>query len=234
MTKPTPHCRISLIFAEEAPIAVILRRGPSKWVEMIKWHTQEDRFEHGQWFNGRIYSERCGLSPDGTLLVYFAAKYGTRKRNPEYSDTYTVVSKPPFFTALAMWPQGHTWGGGGKFIDNKTLRLAYAGGGYTVTPHSGKSNLYMAPIREHHPNHPPGPLNIEFNLEDYDPDKKFRDDLNACPGREWSGKDHSGRGIFVRSGVLYAIGKDGEELELNDFNADAPMEMPSPEWAQVW
>jgi hypothetical protein len=201
---------------------------------MVKWNTREDSFEHGQWFKGRIYSERCGLSPDGTLLVYFAAKYGTHKRNPDYSDTYTVVSKPPFFSALAMWSQGHTWGGGGKFIDNKTLRLAYASGGFTVTPHSGKTKLFMAPIGEHHPNHPPGPLKIECDLEDYDPDRKFRGDLNTYPDCEWSGKDQSGRGIIVRSGVLYAIGNDGVEHVLKDFNPDTPVEMSSPEWAKVW
>jgi hypothetical protein len=69
-------CRLSLVFASEAPVAVVLRRGPTEWVELIRWDTSTDFFEHGQWLHGKIYGERCGLSPNGRLFVYFAMKYG--------------------------------------------------------------------------------------------------------------------------------------------------------------
>jgi hypothetical protein len=72
----TPPCRLSLVFARDAPIVVVLRRGPSRVVEVVKWQTDTDQFEHGQWFHGRIYAERCGLSPNGSLFVYFAMKHG--------------------------------------------------------------------------------------------------------------------------------------------------------------
>jgi hypothetical protein len=103
--------------ARQANVAVILRRGPTRWVELILWDTKEDRFQRGQWFHGRIYEERCDLSPDGTKLIYFASKYG-RKRDADMPDTWTAISKPPYFTALALWPNGSTWGGGGLFLDN--------------------------------------------------------------------------------------------------------------------
>ena len=49
--QPVP-CRLPVILARAAPIAVIFRRGPSKLVELIKWHTDTDTFERGQWFKG--------------------------------------------------------------------------------------------------------------------------------------------------------------------------------------
>ena len=116
---PVP-CRLSILMAREAHAAVILRRGPSRWVELILWDTKEDRFQRGQWFHGRIYEERCHLSPDGTKFIYFAAKYG-RKRDADMPDTWTAISKPPYFTALALWPGIGMWGGGGLFLDNQCI-----------------------------------------------------------------------------------------------------------------
>lgn len=40
-----------------------------------------------------------------------------------YKGTWTAISRPPYFTALALWPLGDTWFGGGLFEDETTLRL---------------------------------------------------------------------------------------------------------------
>src|SRR5688572_25493249 len=74
LTIPPPP-RLALVRAAAAPVAVIFRRGPSKYVEVIRWDLERDVFVRGQWFRGRIYDRRSDLSPDGELLVYFAAKY---------------------------------------------------------------------------------------------------------------------------------------------------------------
>jgi hypothetical protein len=103
--------------ASEAPTAVIFRRGPSKKVLLIKWDTENDTFEEGQWLKGRIYERRCDLSPNGKLLVYFAATW----KQPYQS--WTAVSRPPYFTALALWPKGDAWGGGGLFKSDRHLEL---------------------------------------------------------------------------------------------------------------
>ena len=103
---------------------MIFRRGPSKWVQLIRWNTDTDAFEGGQWFHGRIYERRCDLSPDGSLLVYFAQKLSARSvKEQEYTYAWTAVSKPPFLTALALWPKGDCWNGGGLFQSNKALVL---------------------------------------------------------------------------------------------------------------
>ncbi len=117
-------CRLSVILAPSTPVGVVLRRGPSKWVQMIKWYTEEDRFEQGQWFRGRIYDRRCDLSPDGELFVYFASKFNDKTiRDREFTYAWTAVSRPPYFTALALWPKGDCWHGGGLFRDCRHLWL---------------------------------------------------------------------------------------------------------------
>jgi hypothetical protein len=78
-------CRLYVILARAAPIAVIFRRGPSRWVQIVKWSTNTDTFEEGQWFHGRIYERRCDLSPDGRLLVYFAQKINKRTMRSDYT-----------------------------------------------------------------------------------------------------------------------------------------------------
>ncbi len=37
-------CRLSIILARAAPVGVIFRRGPTDWVQLIKWNTDRDSF----------------------------------------------------------------------------------------------------------------------------------------------------------------------------------------------
>lgn len=111
------RARLCVIVARAAPLAVIFRRGPSKLVRLIRWHTDTDVFEHGQWFRGRIYERRCDLSPDGKYLLYFAASWKLPL------SSWTAISRPPFLTALALWRNGGAWGGGGLFADERTILL---------------------------------------------------------------------------------------------------------------
>lgn len=113
-------CRCYAIVAREAPVAIIFRRGPSAVVQLVKWNLEDDTFEEGQWFKGRIYERRADLSPSGKYLIYFAAKY----RGPMYS--WTAVSKPPYLTAVALWEGMGAWGGGGLFDDDKNVQLNHS------------------------------------------------------------------------------------------------------------
>lgn len=116
----SPSTRIYVLLARSAETAVVFRRGPSKQVQMWKWNRANDRFERGQWLHGRVFERRCDLSPNGELLCYFAAKH-----KGEY-PTYTVVSRPPYFSALALFPGMGTWGGGGLFDGPRRLRLNHS------------------------------------------------------------------------------------------------------------
>jgi hypothetical protein len=120
----TPPARLYFILARQAPVGVIFRRGPSKWVQLIRWNTETDTFEPGQWLHGRIYEKRCDLSPDGSLLIYFAQKINRRTmEDREYTYAWTAISKPPYLTALALWPKGDCWHGGGLFETNARVWL---------------------------------------------------------------------------------------------------------------
>src|ERR1700722_4523881 len=112
-----PATRLYVILARKAPLGVIFRRGPSHHVQLIKWNIERDTFEPGQWLKGRIYERRCDLSPEGDLLLYFAANW----RDPFKS--WTAVSRPPYLTALALWPKGDGWGGGGQFVARDSVQL---------------------------------------------------------------------------------------------------------------
>jgi hypothetical protein len=109
--------RLFAILARASRRAVVLRRGPSKQVALVGWDRTDDSFEVGQWLKGRIYERRCDLSPAGHKLVYFAASW----KGP--LQTWTAVSRPPWLTAVALWPKGDAWGGGGEFVTETRLRL---------------------------------------------------------------------------------------------------------------
>lgn len=103
---------------------MIFRRGPSKWVQIIKWDMQNDEFIPGQWFHGRIYEKRTDLSPDGPKMIYFAQKItASSLTDHEYTYAWTAISKPPYLTAIVLWPKGDCWHGGGLFIDNNEVWL---------------------------------------------------------------------------------------------------------------
>jgi len=141
--------RLFIIFARKSATAVIFRRGPSKWVQLIKWDTKTDTFESGQWFHGRIYERRADLSPDGSLLIYFAQKKEDRTmKDSEYTYAWTAVSKPPYLTALALWPKGDCWHGGGLFKSNKTVVLNH-----------------KPAVAKPHPNHLPQGLRVILKPE---------------------------------------------------------------------
>jgi hypothetical protein len=109
--------RLYFIVARKTPVAVVFRRGPSRQVELLRWNLVTDEVQPGQWLKGRIYERRCDLAPSGDLLLYFAAKYETTLR------TWTAISRVPFLTALALWPKGDAWGGGGLFSSERAIEL---------------------------------------------------------------------------------------------------------------
>lgn len=116
MSIVTIQARLFILLASAAPVGVVIRRGPSSQVLLTSWDLEKDVFEHGQWLKARVYERRCDLSPDGKLLLYFASD------QRRAISSWTAVSRPPYFTALALWPKKNTYGGGGIF-ESKTKIL---------------------------------------------------------------------------------------------------------------
>ncbi|MDJ0637418.1 MAG: hypothetical protein QNJ20_01185 [Paracoccaceae bacterium] len=121
-----PIIRLHLFFATENDRAVILRQGPSRQFRMILWHRDTDTFEDGQWIKNKVYVERCALSPDGQHFLYFILD---GKWNSDAMGSYSVLSKPPYWTALSLFRQGDTWTGHSLFIDNTHY---FAWGGHDI------------------------------------------------------------------------------------------------------
>jgi len=118
--KPTPTARLHVILAREAPLAIVIRRGPAKQVCTVLWNRRTDEFTLGQWLLGRIYEDRCDLSPDGRYLIYFAFDGRTHR---EHGPSWTAISRAPWLKAIALYPKGNTWGGGGYFTGTRTYWL---------------------------------------------------------------------------------------------------------------
>jgi hypothetical protein len=116
-------CRLFVYLARDAPLGVVLRRGPSDWVRLSLWHMDSDTFEHGQWMRARVYERRCDLSADGSLFAAFVrGSAGPRQGN---ADSWVAISRPPWFTALAVWFVGGTYYTGGLFRDGYTLSVGW-------------------------------------------------------------------------------------------------------------
>ncbi|MBF9030695.1 hypothetical protein HKCCE3408_09865 [Rhodobacterales bacterium HKCCE3408] len=98
--------RIHVIPAAGCDKALVLRRGPSRFVASLLWDRKTNTLELGQWLRGRIYEHRSDLSPDGRHMIIFA---GNGRR------WWTTISRAPWLTALYWEPQDSTWHGGGAF-----------------------------------------------------------------------------------------------------------------------
>ncbi len=89
---------------------MVIRRGPSRFVATLLWNRDDDSFQMGQWLKGRIYERRCDLSPNGEFFLYFAMN---GKWQSEVKGSWSAISRAPFLKALALFPKGDCWQGGG-------------------------------------------------------------------------------------------------------------------------
>lgn len=197
---PTPPPRLFVIFAKTAHEAVIFRRGPAAWYHVIRWNTQDDTFHRGAWFKGRIYPEKCDLSPDGELLLYFV--HQGRRARTSYTDAWTAISRSPWLTAIGLWTHGTTYGGGGRFTDDRSIVIR------------GCANA--------HPDHPGAGIAVAIG------NAPCHASSGEVEGAEWSGRDQDGRLVFTLNGLLMHRNAEGEDICLADFNGYTPDPQPAP------
>ena len=109
-----------MVLAREAPIGLVIRRGPSKSVCTLLWDRRRDKFTLGQWMRGRIYERRCDLSPDGKHLIYFAMN---GRWSSKTKGSWTAVSRVPYLKAITLFSKGDCWNGGGLFLSDEDFWL---------------------------------------------------------------------------------------------------------------
>jgi hypothetical protein len=119
MHQPDTSCRIYALLSRNGKTAVVFRRGPSKHVLLLRWDLETDEIQQGQWLKGRIYERLSDLSPDGELLIYATSNF---KKSKTF-ESYCAISRPPYLTALALWPSLTGCRSSGSFQSNTSILL---------------------------------------------------------------------------------------------------------------
>lgn len=79
-------------------------------------------------------------------FVYFASRFNRHTvEDQEFTHAWTAVSKLPWLTALALWPKGDCWWGGGLFLDNHSLFLNHRPSEAVPHPQHKPAKLRVSP-----------------------------------------------------------------------------------------
>lgn len=93
--------------------------------------------------------------PDGRLFLYFAQKItAVTLADKEYTYAWTAIGKLPYFSALALWPKGDCWHGGGLFTSSREVWLNH-----------------RPEVAQPHPAHKPKGLKVTPNPDAYGEDE---------------------------------------------------------------
>lgn len=137
------------------------------------------------------------------------------------------MSRPPWLHALVLWPEGDTWGGGGRFIAKRKVVLRSAG----LRPHPDHPLVGIEVSSATHRswfviNHLGDELMKVFSPESSG--AALPDELGE---KEWAGRDYAGHAVYTRNGKLFRrVG--AADLEIADFNSLQPDPQPAPESAR--
>jgi hypothetical protein len=104
-----------VLLARDAPVGVVLGRGPSKLVCAVGWDRRTDDFRLGQWLAGRIHEHSADISPDGRWWVYGGSDHRGRRAHEVW-------------TALAGRSHGHGRANHAAARDGADARRLAAGG----------------------------------------------------------------------------------------------------------
>lgn len=123
--------RVFGILVPNANQVVLFRRGPSRATLQLTWDLTTDELVLGQWIKGKVFTRRCDVSPDGRYLIAAVSDYSRgrmkhrieKQRGEEVTDFWTAISRPPYFTALALWIDDGAYQGGGIWFGNSALGL---------------------------------------------------------------------------------------------------------------
>lgn len=107
--------RLYGIVATGAPVAAVLRRGPSDWCALGRWDLTSPAYEPGAWIKARVSPQKCDLSPDGRWFVGSVHAAGA---DWPAGDVYEAVSRLPWLHALAAWGSGSTYTRGLHLTDD--------------------------------------------------------------------------------------------------------------------
>lgn len=110
--------RIFGLHAQNANRVVLIKRGPAQWTQVLLWETAINQIQEGAWIHGRLFPQRCDVSADGRWLCSMI--YKGNNKGP-LTDSYVVISKVPWLTALVGWGYGTTYARGFHFVADRSV-----------------------------------------------------------------------------------------------------------------
>ncbi|MCW2308247.1 hypothetical protein [Rhodobium gokarnense] len=123
MMRGTPKVRGYL--AGDVDRAVFLYRQSARvtWLVGLDYGGARPAWTVGSRFFGRFYPNRCDLSPDGRLFLYFVQGKSQKKYQDKH-QFWTAFCQPPDVKALLLLAHFDTWGGGGRFLPGRKAVVA--------------------------------------------------------------------------------------------------------------
>ena len=128
------------------------------------------------------------------------------KLQTSYSHAWTAVSRAPWMDALGLWPQGTTYGGGGRFVSNRHVVIRSG----NVIPHE---------------DHPAKGLRVGAGSP------VLNSSTHEIQGATWTGRDRCNRVIYAKDGRLFRRLSPGFDTEIFDLCSMRPDPKPAPPWA---
>jgi len=204
---------------------------------MIRWDLETDQFDLGQWLNCTVKTERSGLSEDGKLFAYYALDY--RRKSQIEGGPHVSISRPPYFSALALWWAGGMHTGGAQWVGPREIGFCEDVVG---NPDKGSlpSELVVSSL---------GSPSMSWWHEASTKVSNDRAFQNGVPFRilslgcydldgssldaQWADVDHRGRLLLARKGKIYVRDANGER-ELIDLNPLTFRPLEPPQWATEW
>lgn len=216
----TASCSLHVLLAEDAPKGVVLRRGPSKWVQLILWPLGDTQYGGGVFLNNQavlLYRESAQAHPDHQPQgLHVSASLEPDRLRKSSRDGWSLVQE-------------------GRFFFERRRQPGYPlGTGITIRPyiwqkyHPGKHFLLVTKASRE----PDFKTNFSHALVDTVSDKR-----TEIEGVSWVDWDQQGRLVFARGGQLFASETPQSPLEVHmiaDFRANTPVSILPPDWARRW
>lgn len=108
---PVPDKRLYFLPAADRPRTIVLFRAAARLWRMAVWDARAGTLRPGQWLRRDLRIDGCRVAPDGQHLI--APIYHPR------DGLYTVLTRPPYFTALGLFHNGLSSFGGGGFVTRR-------------------------------------------------------------------------------------------------------------------
>ena len=225
--------RLHAILAREAPVGLVLRRGPANAVCSLSWDRRNDRFELGQWVRARIYERRADISPDGRHWIYFARN---SRWSSETRGSYTAVARVPWMKAIVLLGKGDCWQGGGLFTSASRY---WVNGGCCHFPIRDSSEVELDPKfspAQSYGGECPGVYYLRLQREGW----LLRDCLSAGVSSQFTVFEKFASGHWILR--KYAHSEVGpppgrgcywDEHELEHRESQRRIQFPNWEWADV-